>query len=95
MRCSGRHCYLLGEIRLNHSRWHQDIKPANILVIGDIMNNPYEVEFMLADLGLSHFANAIEKGSGFRGEDMPGVRTYGESNHRPSDFPVLILVRGP
>lgn len=74
--------------------WHQDIKPANILVIGDIKNNPYEVEFMLADLGLSHFANAIEKGSGFRGEDIPGVRTYGESNHRPSDFPVLILVRG-
>ncbi len=57
-------------------RWHQDIKPNNILVAGDIKTNPYGVRFMLADLGLSHFTAVIQDGAGITGEDTGGSRAY-------------------
>ncbi|KPI38136.1 uncharacterized protein AB675_1060 [Cyphellophora attinorum] len=50
--------------------WHQDIKPSNILVKGDVGVDPYGVQFMLADLGLSHFANTITD------TDTHGARSY-------------------
>jgi serine/threonine protein kinase len=58
------------------TRWHQDIKPTNILVSGDVGNNPYEVRFMLADLGLSHFTAVVEDRAGVTGEDTHGARAY-------------------
>ncbi|EXJ92077.1 NEK protein kinase [Capronia epimyces CBS 606.96] len=56
--------------------WHQDIKPNNILVSGDIVNKPYEVRFMLADLGLSHFTAVVEDKTGSTGEDRGGSQAY-------------------
>lgn len=35
-------------------RWHQDVKPKNVLVFGDLAEG-FEAKFKLADLGLSHF----------------------------------------
>ena len=63
---------------LTYSSWHQDVKPANILVIGDIKGDPYNVEFLLADLGLSHFTAVAKDKAGTTGEDMPGPRPYGK-----------------
>lgn len=56
--------------------WHQDIKPNNILVSGDIVNKPYEARFMLADLGLSHFAAVVEDKADLTGEDQAGSQAY-------------------
>ncbi|KZL75824.1 protein kinase 4-like protein [Colletotrichum tofieldiae] len=33
---------------------HQDIRPQNILVFGNVSNNPYDATFELADMGCSH-----------------------------------------
>ncbi|KAL9108230.1 MAG: hypothetical protein Q9227_006968 [Pyrenula ochraceoflavens] len=56
--------------------WHQDIKPANVLVAGSLDDNPYDVQFMLADLGLSHFVAVVENNAGPTGEDRGGDRAY-------------------
>jgi hypothetical protein len=57
---------------LTYESWHQDIKPSNVLVKGDIRADPYGVHFMLADLGLSHFANTVTD------TDTHGAQSYSE-----------------
>lgn len=60
----------------NPHRWHQDIKPANILVFkpqgseGSIYDS---VQFKLSDLGLSHFSRHA------KAHDVGGTQTYGKS----------------
>jgi serine/threonine protein kinase len=58
----------------NSGRWHQDVKPENILVStrGDELE--FECEFKLADLGLSHFKIASDDAED---RDSRGTRTYG------------------
>ncbi|KAL9620221.1 MAG: hypothetical protein Q9160_005230 [Pyrenula sp. 1 TL-2023] len=54
--------------------WHQDIKPANILVAGNLEDDPYNVLFMLADLGLSHFAAVVEEKTSLTGSPEFNLR---------------------
>ena len=62
---------------LKSHRWHQDIKPQNILIVKKDGLSPYEWTFKLADLGLSHF-KAISNGNGGATDlDTFGTRTYG------------------
>jgi serine/threonine protein kinase len=56
-------------------RWHQDVKPQNILVVRDNGASIYECEFKLADLGLSHF----RVGANTQDVDTRGTRVYGGS----------------
>jgi hypothetical protein len=64
--------------RLTSCRWHQDVKPKNILVIRGRSANPYDVEFKLADLGLSHFQRTTAATIDAAGRDTWGTREYGE-----------------
>lgn len=75
-------------------RWHQDIKPENILVCSDPSTSPYDVHFRLADLGLSHFRRekarceqAQKQGQStledVRDKDAGGTREYGRALPRP------------
>ncbi|EPE29987.1 Protein kinase-like (PK-like) [Glarea lozoyensis ATCC 20868] len=64
------------------SGWHQDIKPANILITsrgeeGLRLNSPYEWHFKLADLGISHFTTYGDSTGTPRAIDFQGTRTYG------------------
>lgn len=61
---------------LTPGRFHGDIKPSNIFVAGDVVNNPYQVHFMLGDLGLSHFATMVEDNPSATGEDRGGSQAY-------------------
>jgi len=54
--------------------WHQDVKPNNILVMGNGTKSPYCWNFKLADLGLSHFKRTSQGHSDF---DAYGTETYG------------------
>jgi serine/threonine protein kinase len=56
--------------------WHQDVKPANILVKSADSKSPYQVQFKLADLGLSHFRKNAA-GEDPADADSRGTRTYG------------------
>lgn len=58
-------------------RWHQDIKPANILVFGRGATSPYDYEFKVADLGLAHFKPSISQASDPSDLDAFGTRAYG------------------
>lgn len=53
------------------SRWHQDVKPRNIL----LSTRNGRLEFKLADLGLSHFRDKVEEIA--YDWDTQGTRTYG------------------
>jgi hypothetical protein len=59
------------------TRWHQDVKPANILVVLGNSESPYDVTFKLADLGLSHFSKVVAGETDPTGEDLGGSRAYG------------------
>lgn len=59
-------------------RWHQDIKPANILVMSNGQNSPYMYDFKLADLGLSHFRKHVPSEGDALDKDTCGTRTYGK-----------------
>ena len=61
---------------VNSIRWHQDVKPTNILVSTRNGKSVYECEFKLADLGLSHFST--RRGENVEGRDTQGTRTYGK-----------------
>ncbi|KAN0092430.1 hypothetical protein V8E51_018277 [Hyaloscypha variabilis] len=64
------------------SGWHQDIKPANILITG---TPPNDFEFKLADLGTSHFKSRIN-GVEPTDVDSYGTHTYGAPEcYRPDD----------
>ncbi|KAJ9667922.1 hypothetical protein H2201_002108 [Coniosporium apollinis] len=57
--------------------WHQDIKPANILVMSNGQSSPYMYDFKLADLGLSHFRKHVPSEGDALDNDTYGTRTYG------------------
>jgi serine/threonine protein kinase len=62
----------------NSYRWHQDVKPSNILVttVGATGESRFDWEFKLADLGISHFEKMATNGNG-KGADSQGTKTYG------------------
>jgi hypothetical protein len=55
--------------------WHQDVKPQNILVKSNNSNSPYNWNFILSDLGLSHFKRTTSQESS--DIDAYGTQTYG------------------
>ncbi|KAL8649187.1 MAG: hypothetical protein Q9210_004551 [Variospora velana] len=57
--------------------WHQDIKPANILVFGGHRGSPYDCEFKIADLGLAHFKPYDSQSHDPSDLDAFGTRAYG------------------
>lgn len=57
--------------------WHQDVKPANILVVSNGSIDPCEWQFKLADLGGSHFNRADQLRRGSTATNRQGTRTYG------------------
>ena len=59
------------------SRWHQDIKPCNILVKSKKGSSPYDVKFKLADLGVSHFKRHVPSKGEATDRDTWGTRAYG------------------
>ena len=59
-------------------RWHQDVKPRNILVLSGESNNPYDVQFKLADLGLSHFKRTAKLDRRIADSDIGGTKDYGK-----------------
>ena len=67
-------------ISLTSNRWHQDVDPSNILVFSGRSTNPYDVEFKLADLGLSHFQRVTSAAGDETGRDAWGTREYGETD---------------
>jgi len=57
-------------------RWHQDVKPENILIVSNKAEQVHEWHFKLADLGISHFKlNSSTPYSA--ASDTYGTRTYG------------------
>ena len=62
---------------MTHLSWHQDVKPSNILVLSGTSSNVYDVEFKLADLGLSHFKRTVKLGPGIADSDVGGTKDYG------------------
>lgn len=71
----------LGHIYLSLiiTRWHQDVKPGNILVTSrsESISSPYSWQFKLADLGISHFKRQISSPEDNTDDDSQGSRTYG------------------
>lgn len=65
-------------MRLTRLRWHQDVKPNNILVLSGNSNYPYDVEFKLADLGLSHFKRTLKLDRKIVDSDVGGTKDYGK-----------------
>lgn len=62
---------------MTHS-WHQDLKPANILVVVHENASIYKgISFKVADLGLSHFKTIMEGDAEAVDLDTFGTRTYG------------------
>lgn len=57
--------------------WHQDVKPANILVTSRRGGSAYEWQFKLADLGLSHFKRIVDLQGEAMAYDSHGTRIYG------------------
>jgi serine/threonine protein kinase len=58
-------------------RFHQDVKPTNILVTSNKVSSPYKWEFKVADLGLSHFKKVVDEQGTVTANDAHGTRTYG------------------
>ena len=70
--------------RLTWFRWHQDVKPTNILVKSrQGATSMYDMEFMLADLGLSHFKLSNSPNKSLTDRDTYGTRAYGMSLLEP------------
>lgn len=63
----------------NYFRWHQDVKPSNILVttLGGSIESPYQWLFKLADLGVSHFKTFVSSTEDDTDRDSQGTHTYG------------------
>ena len=59
-------------------RWHQDIKPANILVFGGGRTSPYDRDFKIADLGHTHFKASVPQQNDPLDLDALGTRAYGK-----------------
>lgn len=67
----------LHEDHAHSSRWHQDIKPSNILVKSKDGGSPSDVEFKIADLGVSHFKRHVTSQGEAIDRDTYGTRAYG------------------
>ncbi|KAI4126118.1 MAG: hypothetical protein LQ338_003923, partial [Usnochroma carphineum] len=65
--------------------WHQDIKPANILVFSGSGTSSYDVYFKIADLSLCHFKKIESLQREASDLDAFGTRAYG----RATEFPPL------
>jgi serine/threonine protein kinase len=63
---------------LMRARFHQDIKPANILVTSNKSSSYYKWQFKVADLGLSHFKRVVDELGSITGNDAQGTRCYGQ-----------------
>ncbi len=61
----------------DRDRWHQDVKPSNILLLDGNASTPNEQCFKLADLSNSHFRHDIDLDNGLLDDDSYGTRTYG------------------
>lgn len=63
---------------LTRHRWHQDLKPENILVTrsGAAM---YDCDFLIADLGVSHFKSPTPSQPNVTDKDTFGTNVYGMS----------------
>lgn len=60
------------------SRWHQDVKPSNILVVSGKSGSHFDCEFKLADLGLSPFQRISLLHRTNSDKDTSGTREYGK-----------------
>ncbi len=54
------------------------MKPKNILVLSGNGNSPYDVEFKLGDLGLSHFKRTLKPDRKTVDTDVGGTKDYGK-----------------
>jgi len=63
--------------RADFTRWHQDVKPANILVKSSQDESAFECQFKLADLGLSHFIRTVSPNANATSKDTHGTEAYG------------------
>ncbi|KAL9125734.1 MAG: hypothetical protein Q9217_005105 [Psora testacea] len=75
--------------------WHQDIKPANILVFSRSGTSCYDVYFKLADMSLCHFKQSESLQHEHSDLDAFGTRAYGApETFRPDvtidSFPVQV-----
>lgn len=61
---------------LTRDRWHQDLKPKNILVSRNEAISDFPWSFKIADLGTSHFESVLGKGEA-QDIDYFGTITYG------------------
>lgn len=55
------------------------MKPSNILVLSGKSAHPYDVEFKLADLGLSHFKRTLKLDQSIVDNDIGGTKEYGKT----------------
>lgn len=78
------------------TRWHQDVKPDNILVASGGRKSDFGCQFKLADLGLCHFLRARSHRKGKQAlyppedpahGDAYGTRIYGMSRPRKIFLP--------
>ena len=58
--------------------WHHDISPDNILVVSRRGGSPYDCDFKIADLGLSHFRRHTSSPQDATDEDKYGSNAYGK-----------------
>ena len=69
---------------MTYARWHQDIKPENILVFSGVGTSPFDVHFKIADLSLCHFKRSkdlvSEDSNADTDSSVTGTRTYGRKN---------------
>ncbi|CZR56655.1 uncharacterized protein PAC_06544 [Phialocephala subalpina] len=67
--------------------WHQDLKPANILVLSDSSTDisPYASIFKIAGLGTSHSKRITSDNDDRSDRDAQGTRTYGAPECYRSD----------
>ena len=72
------------------SRWHQDLKPSNLLVQSKRRGSPGDCEIKIADLGLSHFKKHVPSQGEATDKDAYGTRAYGRlRSQNPSDLTVV------
>ncbi|KAK3645604.1 hypothetical protein LTR56_009044 [Elasticomyces elasticus] len=73
-----KHYYDSGDAEngISQHGWHQDLKPANILVVQS-EHSHYRWSFKVADLGLSHFQSMVDAHLEPTDRNRYGTRTYG------------------
>ena len=80
-------CYSLHRHFANrNNRWHQDIKPANILVFSGSGKSGLDVYFKIADLSLCHFKPREVPEWEDSDLDAFGTQAYGRATHIPRLF---------